>query len=311
MLRLDDTSFMENTIIDLVVYPEMPVASIIYEITQSAKYIIILDTQGNLYEEFNCTNDKEMKDTGMCTKRCTGLSENVLEQIVVLERHEKTNINQFDTKVNNVLCYIEKDDNVNDRPTSDGTFTEHHGRLNSIDKDYGPALDGTCTQTNDYLNYQYVFSDTALSSFSMMEEHDNGITENVCTADKTLYNASKRTEYHLIAGMNSLMEKIERQREKREFVLVIDSITFAADCSFDGIKNLINLLWSLIYECNATVITINHYRIGRVNRTTKLVPRMGFYWELFITYQVFIRYKNNEIEFIVKTNDMPGKQKMA
>lgn len=143
----------------------------------------------------------------------------------------------------------------------------------------------------------------SLSSFSSQEREGalcGGSAENCCLQNSD----SKDSEYYFISGFNKLIEKLDDVKKLRDFVLVIDSITFVCDCAPQCIQHVINMLWALIYECGATVITVNHYRMGRVKRADGLVPRMGYRWEFFVAYQILFTYKKGEIVFTVKENEM-------
>ncbi|ELA42732.1 uncharacterized protein VICG_00047 [Vittaforma corneae ATCC 50505] len=97
---------------------------------------------------------------------------------------------------------------------------------------------------------------------------------------------SKRISYTFVFSLNDLYKRIESIRVFNNFVLVLDSITFVCDVSPLSIKSFSNLLWSLVYECSATIITINHYRIDKNKNRFELIPRMGGFWRRIVSYQV-------------------------
>lgn len=92
--------------------------------------------------------------------------------------------------------------------------------------------------------------------------------------------------YIFIHSIDSLYKSIEMIKIYKNFILIIDSVTFVCDIFPFGIKKLSNTLWGIIYECDATIITINHYRIDGFGTKCKLTPRMGKFWSKVISYQV-------------------------
>jgi hypothetical protein len=104
-------------------------------------------------------------------------------------------------------------------------------------------------------------------------------------------------DYSFIHSFADLFEKLETLRNVKNFVLILDSVTFVGDRAPNSVTNLCKALWAIIYETNSTVITINHFRIGKEKRTYKLVPRMGKAWERTVSYRIRFQYKNGKIVY--------------
>ncbi len=110
---------------------------------------------------------------------------------------------------------------------------------------------------------------------------------------------NENIKYHLISSFSEFYEKIAYHKKESNFILIINSITFFADNYINEFQKIINLLWSVVYDCNSTVITVNHYK---TNRDFDLIPRLGSRWEFFITCQILFTFKKNEIVFTVREN---------
>lgn len=113
---------------------------------------------------------------------------------------------------------------------------------------------------------------------------------------------NERIEYNFIYSLENLYNKIKSLKCKGDFLLVIDSITFVCDISLNSINEFIRLLWDTIYECNATIVTINHYRVEKTKRGNQLVPRMGNLWSKTVSYQVSFYIKENNFRYKIKEN---------
>ena len=147
--------------------------------------------------------------------------------------------------------------------------------------------------TQGTLNFKF-------GSNKWMENED--LETNKCKLDRTnIISSQKRIDYSYIFSVNDLFDKLEKLRNYKDFILILDSVTFIGDKSPNSIKNLCKAIWTLIYESNSTVIVINHFRIGKEKRTYKLVPRMGVLWEKAISYRIKFSYKNNKICYIIET----------
>lgn len=97
---------------------------------------------------------------------------------------------------------------------------------------------------------------------------------------------SEGVSYVFISSLEDLYKKIESIKAFSNFVLVLDSITFVCDVAPLSIKSFSSLLWGLVYERNATIVTVNHYKIDRSRGRFKLAPRMGSFWRKIVSYQV-------------------------
>jgi len=97
---------------------------------------------------------------------------------------------------------------------------------------------------------------------------------------------TSRISYMFISTIDELYSRINSLVSLSNFALVIDSVTFVCDTSPLGIKSFSSMLWSLVYECGATVVTINHFRVDQQRKILKLVPRMGVYWLKVVGWQV-------------------------
>lgn len=84
-------------------------------------------------------------------------------------------------------------------------------------------------------------------------------------------------------------------RDSKDFIIIIDSITFVVDSTEVAVQQAAGMIWRVIYNTAATVITINHYKIQGTLSKTNLVPRMGIYWPYFINYQVLFSIKEGKV----------------
>lgn len=123
---------------------------------------------------------------------------------------------------------------------------------------------------------------------------------NYSSSDEKSIDRNDVVQYYLVTSVSKIFEIIRYIKKYKNFILVIDSIVFIADYYSYGIHEIINLLWSVIYECNSTIITVNHYKLTKINHENKLIPRLGVKWEYFISYQILFKYKNDELVFSVK-----------
>ncbi|ORD98631.1 hypothetical protein A0H76_2151 [Hepatospora eriocheir] len=95
-------------------------------------------------------------------------------------------------------------------------------------------------------------------------------------------------KYFWIKSINHLYKTLRSLKEKRKFILIIDSITFVCDFDYKMIKSTLNELWKTIYQNKCTIICINHFRYESENDTLKLIPRMGYVYNNFISYRIII-----------------------
>ncbi|KAI5175255.1 hypothetical protein PAEPH01_2124, partial [Pancytospora epiphaga] len=256
MVKLDDTEFSQNSIIDLVVLPDMPVHSIIAEMIRPIACKVILDTQGNLRRYFSSEGAlQEDRETKYPAERQhfenRGSAQNN-EEITVNNTFEEDKIGPVFGK--------------NDIPTSSSDYTLD-------DPEQSHLISDMMTSSMEYLSQHFL----------EMEEDDENTD----------------VRYYSVDDFADFCKKLEELKNISNYVLVIDSITFACDSSPFELQMIINMLWSLVYTCNATVITINHYRVGKVERTYRLVPRMGARWGSFVSYQVLFKYKRDSLVFTV------------
>lgn len=90
---------------------------------------------------------------------------------------------------------------------------------------------------------------------------------------------------------------LKRLASERDFFLFIDSITFMLKKTFRH-QPIYNLLWSLVYKNNATIIVSNHYRVYY----NKLKPMMTSKWTFMIGYRIFMRCSDGSIRMEVINN---------
>lgn len=270
MIKLDDKVFVCNSIIDLVVYPDMPVYTIIREMTRDVGCQIILDTQGNLYPHY---------------------SRGGLQASDALKSDSDV---PMAGSGSGATCENDVFDGATDRNTFPGNFY-FAGRASPATHAQGedvlPGEPPLCTESAFGADGN---PDTITSSM----EHISHFVDKIDDSEDA--GSEPSTRYYFINGLHNLIQKLKEIRRFRDFVLVIDSVTFVCDCSPFNLQYLINLLWAVVYKCNATVITVNHYRIGKIKRTYKLVPRMGVRWAFFVTYQVLFSYHKSEMVFSIR-----------
>ncbi|KAM0681651.1 hypothetical protein GINT2_000165 [Glugoides intestinalis] len=134
-------------------------------------------------------------------------------------------------------------------------------------------------------------------------------TEHCWIADKKAtdrFKAIEKLDYFFIYSHEDFYRKLKKIKSFKNFLLVIDTITFTCDCSPFTIKEVSNVLWSIIYDCNATIITVNHFRIEKTKNQTRLVPRMGYFWSRVVSYQVEFSNANGRLEYKVNENRIDG-----
>lgn len=111
----------------------------------------------------------------------------------------------------------------------------------------------------------------------------------------------QRIDYNFVVSLGDLFDRLEDVKKHKDFVLVIDSVTFVCDKSPRSIRPFNAMLWSIVYKCNATIVTVNHYRLGKARGVFKLVPRMGRFWSRSVSYQLLFRYSGGGVEFSVSS----------
>lgn len=114
--------------------------------------------------------------------------------------------------------------------------------------------------------------------------------------------AFKRVDYTFVDSFEDFKLKLESLKKYKNYILLIDSITFVCDVSPMSIRSINTLIWSIIYTSKSTAITINHYRYENRNGVEKYIPRMGDYWSKFVSYQIFFRSIMGKISFVVNEN---------
>lgn len=114
----------------------------------------------------------------------------------------------------------------------------------------------------------------------------------------------KRLNYAFVCTLDDLYQKIENLKAYKDFILVLDSVTFVCDMAPLQIKTFSSILWKIIYECNATIITINHFRLDKQRDVYRLVPRMGAFWRKVVSYQVEFNISQNFDEYKWMENKM-------
>lgn len=114
--------------------------------------------------------------------------------------------------------------------------------------------------------------------------------------------AIERLDYFFIYSLQDFYRKLKKTKSFKNFILVIDTITFTCDCSPFTIKEVSNALWDIVYDCNATIITVNHFRIEKEKNKTRLVPRMGYFWSRIVSYQVEFSNINGSIQYQINEN---------
>lgn len=111
--------------------------------------------------------------------------------------------------------------------------------------------------------------------------------------------------YVFASSLNDIYDFIDKLRSYRDFILILDSVTFICDTSPDTIKDFANMLWSLIYSCNASIITVNHFKIDSDKKgKLRLTPRMGNYWKKIISFQVEFVSGSDQIKYKISRNNI-------
>lgn len=111
-----------------------------------------------------------------------------------------------------------------------------------------------------------------------------------------------KIDYLFIHSYIDLINKLEDLKSYKGFVLIIDSVSFVCDISPKRIRAFNNLLWTLIYKCNSTVVSINHYRIEGKDKIFKLIPRMGDYWYKRVSYRLSTKQTNPPFSWEINEN---------
>ena len=111
-------------------------------------------------------------------------------------------------------------------------------------------------------------------------------------------------ECHFVSSAEKLLSMVEKQRNKRGFTLVIDSLVHFQDAFVFGIRDLSGLLWSIVYDCGSTVVTINNYKVEFGLDSPRLVPRMGKLWPELVSYQLLVEKNPEKISYTVQRNPL-------
>lgn len=124
------------------------------------------------------------------------------------------------------------------------------------------------------------------------------MSESAKSEDSSLLsnNQMQRIDYSFISSLDELFEKLGAIKACRDYVLIIDTVTFVFDISPRSMKHFITVLWSLIYECNATIVTVNHYRHSKEQNGYKLIPRLGLLWKMCVSYQLLFKNSFQQID---------------
>lgn len=114
----------------------------------------------------------------------------------------------------------------------------------------------------------------------------------------------EKISYAFVSTIEELYQKINTLFSLTGILLIIDSITFVCDMAVLTVKPFSSLLWSLIYKTQATVITINHYKVARQRSGLKLVSRMGSFWRKIVSYQVEFSDQNDITKLKIRANSL-------
>lgn len=158
------------------------------------------------------------------------------------------------------------------------------------------------TQGNLYEEYKNALWMIGNENSQFSSSSDSESFENLHNSDNLFNLFSKRVDYSFVESFEDFKFKIESLKNYKNFVLIIDTITFVCDISSLSIKSINVLLWSIIYKTNSTIVTINHYRVNKQNEIVNFVPRMGKYWSTFVSYQILFRNIFNQLTFSVNEN---------
>lgn len=109
-----------------------------------------------------------------------------------------------------------------------------------------------------------------------------------------------------ILSYRKLVKALLSLRSRSGFVLFIDSISFLADRPMTNLQRIYNILWSLIYKNNATVVVSNHYKVTSGAHATGFTPRLGLRWRMMVSYRVMFGYVKDEITARVYGNGLFG-----
>ncbi|KAI5149009.1 hypothetical protein ENBRE01_0671 [Enteropsectra breve] len=152
---------------------------------------------------------------------------------------------------------------------------------------------------------QESMSDVRIESFGVMSQdtqihqsidEDSLFGENLFSSQDCMTN----NEYLYVSSGTKLLYYLETVKTKRNFVLIINTITLLFDFFPKNIQDTANLLWDLVYSCDATIITLNHYRINKNRNKYNMIARGGITWQRNMSYQVLMFYNfQNEIKFTI------------
>ncbi|KAI4290929.1 hypothetical protein PAPHI01_0203 [Pancytospora philotis] len=283
MIALDDLRFRRNTIIDLVVQPDMSVYSIIHELVDSSEQKIIIDTQGNLRRYYHSPSERALatKHREYCDAASSFIS--------------NTTEAEIDYDASECLSFAADGCSATwDGPGAQDGSSKGEWRAEQLSC---PGSQPVQTSSTEYVSPE--------QDASQLSDCIPSSLEHILRCQMSDSSEEAALQYHCVGGFHNFMRKLEEIQAHSNFVLVIDSITFACDCSPFNLQAVINMLWAIVYECNATVITINHYRAGKNDGGYKLIPRMGTLWEHFVDYQLLFRYRARNIIFTVRKEPGP------
>lgn len=120
----------------------------------------------------------------------------------------------------------------------------------------------------------------------------------------TVGNLRFRTNALYVLGLRKFVRTLLSLRSRRNFVLFIDSMSFLADKSVTNQQRIFNILWTLIYENDATVVVSNQYRTASTPGFVGFVPRLGRRWGTMVSYRIMFKYLGDSIVTEISSNDL-------
>lgn len=92
--------------------------------------------------------------------------------------------------------------------------------------------------------------------------------------------------------------ELEKIKECKQFVLIIDCITFLLDKKerIEYLKRSFNIFWDFVYENEATIMIVNHFYEHRTKDRIEYLPRLGHFWSHLVDVRIKFVKENDKLE---------------
>lgn len=120
----------------------------------------------------------------------------------------------------------------------------------------------------------------------------------------TVGNLRFKTNALYVLSYRGFVKELLSLRSKKGFVLFVDSISFPVDKLAVNMQKIFNLLWTLIYDNDATIVVSNHYKVVNSSGFASFVPRLGSRWKMMVSYRVMFKYLDGRLCIDVVSDEL-------